>query len=155
MRKRLAAFALPGLALLWSSAPLSAAQFGTAEDAKAMLHRAVEALNVNVAAALKAFNDEKSKEFRSRDLSIFCFSLPDGNITAYESPLMVGTNVRELKLGKDPLGQRAYDVVAGAPEGEFVTVDYDFPKPGTKQAATKQSLETRVGNQACGVSYFK
>ena len=68
---------------------------------------------------------------------------------------MVGTNVRELKLGKDPLGQRAYDVVAGAPEGEFVTIDYDFPKPGTKQPATKQSLETRVGNQACGVSYFK
>jgi hypothetical protein len=155
MRKRLAAFALPGLALLWSGASLSAEQFGTAEDAKAMLHRAVEALNVDTAAALKAFNDEKNKEFRNRDLYVFCFSLPDGNITAYESPLMVGTNVRELKLGKDPLGQRAYDVVAGAPEGEFVSIDYDFPKPGTKQPATKQSLETRVGNQACGVSYFK
>jgi hypothetical protein len=155
MRKRLAAFALPGLALLWSGASLSAEQFGTAEDAKAMLHRAVEALNVDTAAALKAFNDEKNKEFRNRDLYVFCFSLPDGNITAYESPLMVGTNVRELKLGKGPLGQRAYDVVAGAPEGEFVTIDYDFPKPGTKQPATKQSLETRVGNQACGVSYFK
>jgi hypothetical protein len=155
MQKRLAGFALAGLALLGSGAPLSAEQFGTAEDAKAMLHRAVAALNVDTAAALKAFNDEKNKEFRNRDLYVFCFSLPDGNITAYESPLMVGTNVRELKLGKDPLGQRAYDAVAGAPEGEFVTIDYDFPKPGTKQPATKQSLETRVGNQACGVSYFK
>jgi hypothetical protein len=155
MKKTSAAIALAGLALSWSGASLGAEQFGTAEDAKAMLQRAVEALHANAAAALKAFNDEKNKEFRDRDLYVFCFSLPDGNFTAYESPLMVGTNVRELKLGKDPLGQRAYDVVAGAPEGEFVTIDFSFPKPGTKQPAIKQSLETRVGNQACGVSYFK
>ena len=65
------------------------------------------------------------------------------------------TDVRELKLDTDPIGQRAYDVVAGAVEGEIVSIDYSFPKPGTKQPATKQSLETRIGRQACGVSYFK
>ncbi len=32
------------------------------------------------AAALKAFNDEKNKDFRDRDLYVYCFSLPDGNI---------------------------------------------------------------------------
>jgi hypothetical protein len=68
---------------------------------------------------------------------------------------MLGTDVRELKLETDPIGQRAYDVVAGAAEGDVVSIDYSFPKPGTKQLATKQSLETRIGNQACGVSYFK
>jgi hypothetical protein len=36
-----------------------------------------------------------------------------------------------------------------------VTTEYNFPKPGTKTTATKQSLETRVGKQACGVTYFK
>jgi hypothetical protein len=40
-------------------------------------------------------------------------------------------------------------------EGDVVSLDYGFPKPGTKQPATKQSLEMRIGNQACGVSYFK
>ena len=32
---------------------------------------------------------------------------------------------------------------------------YDFPKPGTKAPATKETLEARVGKEACGVSYFK
>ena len=104
---------------------------------------------------MKAFNDEKNKNFRDRDLFVFCFSLPDGNFTAYQSPLMVGTDIRELKLEKDLIGQRAYDVVASAGEGDFVSIDYSFPKPGSKQPATKQSLETRIGKQACGVSYFK
>jgi hypothetical protein len=42
---------------------------------------------------------------------------------------------------------------AGAAEGDVVSIDYSFPKPGTKRPATKQSLEMRIGNQTCGVSY--
>jgi len=155
MTRNLCAFALVASALLRSSAALGAEQFATAEEARAMLDRAVTALKANEPAALKAFNDEKNKNFRDRDLYVFCFSLPDGNFTAYESPLLLGTDVRELKLEKDPIGQRAYDAVAGAADGDVVSLDYSFPKPGMKQPATKQSLETRIGNQACGVSYFK
>jgi hypothetical protein len=55
---------------------------------------------------------------RDRDLYVFCFSLPDGNFTAYQTPLMLGTDVREVKLEKDSIGQRAYDAVAGAAEGD-------------------------------------
>ena len=33
-----------------------------------MMERAIEALKANEGAALKAFNDEKNKEFRDRDL---------------------------------------------------------------------------------------
>jgi hypothetical protein len=32
-------------------------------------------------------------------------------------------------------------------------MDYNFPKAG--KPAVKQSLETHVGNQVCGVSYYK
>jgi hypothetical protein len=121
-----------------------------------MLERAIAALKANEAAALKAFNDEKNKDFRDRDLYVYCFSLPDGNITAYQSPVMIGTNVKELKIPpNNPVGQRAYDAVAKAAEGEIVSFTYDFPKPGTKALATKETLEARVGKQACGVSYFK
>jgi hypothetical protein len=155
MSRSLCVFALVASALLGSGAALGAEQFATAEEARAMLDRAVVALKANEVAALKAFNDENNKDFRDRDLFVFCFSLPDGNFTAYQTPLMLGTDVRELKLETDPIGQRAYDVVASAAEGDVVSIDYSFPKPGTKQPATKQSLETRVGNQACGVSYFK
>jgi hypothetical protein len=155
MTRSLGASALLASALLTSGAALGAEQFATADEARAMLDRAVSALMANEAAALKAFDDEKNKNIRDRDLYVFCFSLADGNFTAYQTPLMLGTDVRELKLEKDPIGQRAYDVVAGAGEGDVVSIDYTFPKPGSKQPATKQSLETRIGNQACGVSYFK
>ena len=68
---------------------------------------------------------------------------------------MIGTNIKELKVPNDPVGQRAYDAVAKAADGEIVTFTYDFPKPGTKASALKETLEVRVGKQACGVSYFK
>ncbi len=142
--------------LTFGNASRAAERFGTADEAKAILERAVEALQTNKTIALKAFNDEKNTRFREHDLYVFCFSLPDGIFTAFESPVLLGTNVRDLKLPpNEAIGQRAYDVVANAPEGSLVTTDYDFPKPGSKMAAVKQSLEVRVANQACGITYFK
>ena len=129
-------------ALLGAGTALGAEQFATRDEARAMLDRAIAALKANESAALKAFNDEKNKDFRDRDLYVFCFSLPDGNFTAYQSPLMLGTDVRELKLDKDAIGQRAYDVVAKAAEGDVVSIDVNFPKPGSTQPASQQSLET-------------
>jgi hypothetical protein len=149
MSRRSLASALAALAVLWSGVLPGAEPLGTADDAKAMLERAVEALKAHRAEALKAFNDEKNKQFHDRDLYVFCFSLPDGNFTAYESPVLLGTNIRELTLPpNDAIGQRAYDAVANAPEGTIVTMDYELPKPGTKKPAPKQSFEVRVGNQA-------
>jgi len=143
-------------ALLCGGAAFAAEQLGTAEEARAMLDRAIAALKANEAAALAQFNDQKNKEFRDRDLSIFCFGLPDGKFTAYESDFLLGANIRELKLPpNDPVGQRAYDAVANAPEGDVVTVGFDLPKPGTKKPVPKESIEVRIGKQACGVSYFK
>jgi cytochrome c len=145
--------------LLWTAAAPgapAAPQFGTADEARAMLEGAVAALKDNQATALKAFNDEKNKQFRNRDLYIYCFNVGDGKFTAYQSAMLLGVNVRELKLPPDdPVGQRAYDAIHDTPEGDFVTLEYQMTKPGTKQPATKQFLETRIGNQGCGVTYFK
>jgi hypothetical protein len=142
--------------MAWTAASAAGPQLASPADGKAMLERAITALKANEAAALKAFNDEKNKDFRDRDLYVYCFGLPDGNITAYQSPVMIGTNVKELKLPpNNPVGQLAYDAVAKAAEGEIVSFTYDFPKPGTKAPAPKETLEARVGKQACGVSYFK
>ena len=66
---------------------------------------------------------------------------------------MLGMDIRSFKVGDDPTGQRAFDAVQSAPEGTVVTMDFNFPKAG--KPAVKQSLETRVGNQGCGVSYYK
>jgi len=156
MKARTLASACAALVLAWSTASFSEPQLASAADGKAMLDRAIAALKANEGAALKAFNDEKNKDFRDRDLYVYCFSLPDGNITAYQSPVMIGTNVKELKLPpNNPVGQRAYDAITKAAEGEIVSFTYDIPKPGTKAPTPKETLEVRVGKQACGVSYFK
>ena len=156
MTSKLFASALAIAALAGSGAAFGADQFGTPEQAKAMLERAVVALKDNQATALKAFNDEKNKQFRDRDLYIFCFNTADGKFTAYQSNMLIGLDIRELKLPPDdPIGTRAYDAVHDAPEGDYVTAQYKLAKPGTKVPVDKEFLETRVGNQACGVTYFK
>jgi hypothetical protein len=156
MRIRALASACAALVLAWSAASFAEPQLASPSDGRAMLDRAIAALKADEATALKAFNDEKNKDFRDRDLYVYCFSLPDGNITAYQSPVMIGTNVKELKLPpNNPVGQRAFDVITKAAEGEIVSFIYDFPKPGTKAPTLKETLEVRVGKQACGVSYFK
>lgn len=140
--------------LLVLSAGLAAAeQFGTAEEAKAMLDRAVGALKSNETAALQAFSDPKNKQFHDRDLYISCFNTSDGKFTAFPGPGMIGIDVRTFKFGDDPIGQRAFDAIQGLPEGAVATMDYNFPKSG--KPAVKQSLETRIADQGCGVAYYK
>ncbi len=155
MSGKLPASALAALVLFCSGAVFCAEQFGTAAQARAMLERAVAALKADPAKALKQFNDENNKQFRDRDLYVFCFNVADGKFTAYQSDLLLGADIRDFKLQDDPVGRRAYDAVAKAPEGSVVTVEYNMPKPGTKNPVPKESLETRIGNQACGVGYYK
>lgn len=132
-----------------------AQQSGTAEDAKAMLDRAITALKPNQAKALSDFNDPRNKQFHDRDLYVFCYNLSDGNITAYSSPALLNTDVRTLAFNDDPIGKRSYEATKDSSEGSVTTIDYSFPKRGTTEPATKQIVQTRIGNQGCGVTYSK
>jgi hypothetical protein len=141
--------------LLWTVASVSAQQLGTAEQARAMLDHAIGALKSNEARALSEFNDPNNKQFHERDLYVFCYDMSDGKITAYESPALLNVDIRTLALKDDPIGKRAYEAVQNAPEGSIITIDYKFPKPGTTEPVSKQTVEARVGNQGCGVTYYK
>jgi hypothetical protein len=67
----------------------------------------------------------------------------------------MGIDVRTLKFKDDPFGQRQYDATKAVPEGSVTIEDYDFPKPGTSESVPKESYMTRVGDQGCGVGYYK
>jgi hypothetical protein len=146
---------LPALMLLSNVVSAGAQQLGTAEEAKAMLDRAVAALKSNEAIALAEFNDPDNKQFHDHDLYVVCFNMSDGKITAYSGPALLGVDIRTLSLNDDPIGQRTYDAIHEAPQGNIATVDYSFPKPGKTERVPKQFIETRIGNEACGVAYFK
>jgi hypothetical protein len=155
VRKIAWTFALLAFVVLWSEGLLAAEPLGTADQAHAMLDRAVAALKADPGAALKAFNDDHNKDFRLHDLFVYCFNTGDGKFTAYELSALIGADIRKFKLYNEPMGQRSFDAVHDAPEGTVVSVDYQMPKEGETKPSAKQAIEARVGDQACGVSYFK
>jgi hypothetical protein len=149
------AAAAVGAALLWNSGSFGAEKLGTAEEAKAMLDHAAAVMKADEAAALKAFNDKADRQLHDRDLYIYCFAMADGKFTAYQEPFLLGADIRMLKLYGEPMGQQAFDLAHDAPEGSVVTIGYKMPKPGTNTPVPKEAFEARVGDQACGVAYFK
>jgi len=138
---------------LSTAASAQQAPFGTAAEAKAMLERAVAAVKADKAQALAMFNKGEGG-FKDRDLQPFCFNGSDGTITAATVPNLLGTDIRALKdkNGKE-FGQEIYQA---AREGKITEVSYMFPRPGTDPTLfQKVSLITGVGDQGCGVGYFK
>ena len=154
MNRRIVTLALASVAIL-AAAPIAIAQSGTGAEAKAMFDRAVAALKAGEGPALVAFNDKGNKDYHDRDLYVFCYDMSDGKFTAHPNDKLMGTDVRALKAGDDPLGQRIFDTIKNAPEATVGTVDYKFPKPGTTEPLPKESYVTRIGNQGCGVGYYK
>jgi hypothetical protein len=153
MRKEAIFPALLSVALLWNVTLSNAQTTGNAAEAKALLEKAVAALKANEADALARF-PKPDGGFRDRDLYVYCFNATDGKFTAHVNPALLGTDVRALKDAKDgaPLGQKIFDSVK---EGSVATVAYNFPKPGGTEAVPKEAYVTKVGNQGCGVGYYK
>ncbi len=139
----LVAFALLAKGSAW------AADFGTADEAKAMLEKAVKELKADKAAALQKFTKGEGG-FKDRDLYPFCGG-PDGMFTAH--PTLVGKSLRDLKdkTGK-PLGEEIYKT---AQEGKISQVSYMWPRPGQTDPVQKVSFVTKVGDQVCAVGYYK
>jgi len=130
-------------------------QFGTADEAKAMLMKAVAAVKADRDVALGMFNKGEGG-FRDRDLYVFCSRAGDGNNLAGPVSVPTGTDARTLKdpTGKE-FGKELY-AAAQKPEGQFTEVSYMFPKPGTTAPAVpKVSFVTRVADLGCGVGYYK
>ena len=144
--------AVSAVALTLSAAAFAQGQFGTAAEAKAMLEKAVAELKTNEATALTKFN-KADGGFRDRDLYVYCFEMGTGKFTAHVNSALMGTDVRTLKE-KDgsPLGQKIYDA---AKAGTITTISYNFPQTGTTDPVAKEAFITRVGDQGCGVGYYK
>lgn len=134
-----------------SASAVFAQATGTAAEAKAMLEKAVAALKANKADAIKAFNTNPGP-FRDRDLYVFCYNTSDGKFTAHPNTKLMGTDIRALVVNGQKLGE---DIYKTAKEGAVATVDYMFPKPGADAPSPKQSFVTVVGDQGCGVGYYK
>ena len=70
------------LIILCTAASWAGADFGTPEEAKAMLEKAVAAVKQDKAKALDAFNAGEAG-FKDRDLYVWCANASDGIMTAH------------------------------------------------------------------------
>ena len=143
-----------------SALTLSATAFaqGTADEAKAMLMKAVAAVKADKAKALDEFNKGESG-FLVGDLYPFCFNISDGKLVAVANPNaknLIGTDGRTVKDSTGKLFGVEQLAAAQKTEGEITVTDYMFPKPGAdKTPVTKESFTTKVGDLVCGVGYYK
>jgi hypothetical protein len=154
-----AIIAASAAALALSSAFAQQTQFGTADEAKAMLARAVSAVKADKAKAIDMFNKGEGG-FLDRDLYPFCASISDGKFVAVYNPnvrqLIGQVDIRTLKdsTGK-AFGQEQF-AAAQKPEGELTEVNYLFPRRGADPTPVpKVSFTTKVGDLVCGVGYYK
>ena len=126
------------------------ADYGTAEEARATLDKAVAAVKADKAKALEMFNKGEGG-FKDRDLYVFCANASDGVMTAH--PTHKGEQLADIKGRKGfPLGQK---MMKNATEGKVSEVTYWWPRPGSDKPLEKTSFYTKVGDQICGVGYYK
>jgi hypothetical protein len=153
----LIAAGLACLALTSRSVAQQQGQFGTAEEAKVMLLRAVAGLRADKAKTLDMINKGQGG-FLDRDLYPFCFNAGDGKAVAAasaNSKQALGQDVRRLvdATGKQ-YGLELY-AAAQKPEGQITEVGYMFPTPSDANPVPKVSFVTRAAGMACGVGYYK
>jgi hypothetical protein len=130
--------------VFWAVATTQAAEFGTREEAKAMLDKAVAAVKDNKEKALVMFNNGESG-FKDRDLYVLCANASDGTITA--SPSSNGQHLTDFAPGQD--------VMQTATEGQIKEITYWWPRPGSIKPLKKHTYYTKIGDQICGVGYWE
>ena len=125
-------------------------EYGSPNEAKAMLIRAISEVKTNKIAAIEKFNKNVAR-FRKSNLFVFCFNSGDGKLTAHEA--LVTWDVRKLLDAKGtPFGAQMYST---AREGQIDEVVFISPIPGSTALAEKIGYISRIGDQVCGVSAFR
>ena len=127
-----------------------AADYGTADEARVMLDKAVAAVKADKAKALDMFQKGESG-FKDRDLYVWCANASDGILTAH--PTYKGKELRDIEgMHGAPFGQ---EIMQKASEGTINEVTYWWPRPGSDKPLEKTTFYTKTGDQICGVGYYK
>jgi hypothetical protein len=133
--------------------------FGTADEAKAMLLKAVAAVKADKAKGLDMIAGVEGG-FRDRDLYPYCFNLSDGTLHPFANPNLKALFGKDYRTLKDPkgfnFGQVIFEKVTQMPEGQIAEVSgIMLPKPGPDPTPVPKTVfVTKVGDLGCGVGYY-
>jgi signal transduction histidine kinase len=146
--------AIATVALLTFTGAASADNYGTKDEAVAMVKRVQAMFAKNGAdATFKAVSDKEVAEFHDRDLYPFVYDL-QGNCLAHGArAALIGKNLMDLKDqdGKY-LIHEMIDIANGPGSG---WVDYKWPNPLSNKIEDKSSYVEKMGGYFVGVGVYR
>ena len=134
--------------------PSAAAEFGTREEAVAMVKRVLEKFTqAGSEATFKAVNDKSDPAFHDRDLYPFIYDLKGVNVAHGARPALVGKNLISLKDQNGVYLIQEMIAIAKGPGNGWV--DYKWPNPITDKIEDKSSYIEKMGDYFVGVGVYR
>lgn len=126
--------------------------FASAEQAQAMLWRAVHEIKQDPQAAIRSFNDLNGG-FVQDDLYVFVIGVDDMNMHAHGvQPRLVGKYARDLRDAEGKLFVQ--DMLRRTKGDDVAAVEYLWRHPVTGKTAKKTTYAKRVGSYVVGVGAY-
>src|SRR6266852_6225340 len=152
MMRALIAASFAGLLLVGSA--VSAAEFGTKDEAAAMVKRVHEKFNKDGAeATFKAVSDKSTPEFHDRHLYPFIYDMTGVNVAHGARPALIGKNLIDLKDQDGTYLIREMVKISNGPGSGWI--DYKWPNPITNKIEDKSSYIEKMGDYFIGVGIYK
>lgn len=141
-------------ALLLVVSHVNAAEFGSKEEAVAMVKRVQVMFKERGAeATFKAVSDKSTAEFHDRDLYPFIYDMSGVNVAHGARPALIGKNLIGLKDqdGKF-LIREMLEIAKAKGSGWF---DYKWPNPINNKIEDKSSYVEKMGDYWVGVGVYR
>jgi cytochrome c len=141
-------------ALLAIAAPAAAEDFGTKDEAIAMVKRVqAEFKKSGADTTFKAVSDKSTKDFHDRDLYPFIYDMSGQCVAHGARAALIGKSLIDLKDQDGKFLIREMVTIANGPGNGWV--DYKWPNPLTNKIEDKLSYVEKMGDYFVGVGVYK
>ncbi len=141
-------------ALIAIASPAPAAEFGSKDEAVAMVKRVqAEFKKAGAEATFKDVSDKATKDFHDRDLYPFIYDMAGLCVAHGARPALIGKNLIDLKDQDGKFLIREMVTLANGPGSGWI--DYKWPNPITNKIEDKSSYVEKMGDYFVGVGVYK
>ena len=142
------------VAMLLAVHPTGATEFGTREEAVAMVKRVQKMFaEAGAAATFKAVDDRSNPAFHDRDLYPFIYDLDGVCVSHGARPALIGKNLISLKDQNGVYLIQEMIALAKGPGNGWV--DYKWPNPISNKIEDKASYVEKMGDFFVGVGVYR
>jgi len=130
-----------------------AQEHGTADQATAMVHKAIDYLKANGREkAFAAFNDPKG-QFRDRDLYIMVYDTKGFNLAHGANPKLIGKDLMQLRDANGTLMIKEFVEVAKNKGSGWI--NYQWPNPVSSVVEAKSTYVEKYEDLIVGCGIYK